>query len=270
MLRPGPQTNIDTSGYMILNGRTVSPGQARGEARIVDSRSLLETAAETRPLSSQAWEVERLRAAIGRAVMQLDRVNRQLGQRIGADDAAIFRTHAGILRDGSFVDQITTEIRQHGLSAEAAVVRVVQRTHGLLASNPVALVRDKATDVLDIGRRLIRCLQAVSADHADANPDSVIVAREMTPSELVRYAHQGVAAVITETCGPKSHTAILARSLGMPMITAIEDAVERIAEGRTAVRERDPGEAVTAAMTAPRRRPSRPTLRGHPVASRRR
>ena len=65
----------------------------------------------------------------------------------------------------------------------------------------------------------------------EAPTADVIVASSVVPSQLVRYVHQGVVAIITESCGSKSHTAILARGLGIPMVTGIEGAATRIRDG---------------------------------------
>jgi phosphoenolpyruvate-protein phosphotransferase len=216
---------------MVIEGITISPGRARGEARVVAPERLLQNALQATPQASSSWEIERLHAAIGRATVQLERVNRQLAQRIGSDDAAIFHTHAGILRDADFVNQIKAELKEGGLAAEAAVARVAKNVCDQLATNPVPFVRDKAADMLDIARRLIRCLQAAPTDHSEADPDAIIFARELTPTELVRYAHQKVKAIVTGICGRKSHTAILARSLGIPMLTGVQTVIEAIADG---------------------------------------
>jgi phosphocarrier protein FPr len=98
-------------------------------------------------------------------------------------------------------------------------------------ANPVPLVHDKAADILDIGRRLIHCLSASLQTDGELEQGAVIVAPSLTPSQLVRYAHNGIVAVITETCGPKSHTALLARGLAIPLVTGISGACELIPHG---------------------------------------
>ncbi|MGE5192641.1 MAG: phosphoenolpyruvate--protein phosphotransferase [Deltaproteobacteria bacterium] len=206
---------------MILTGKTISPGLARGTAHVIDARGVLESALEIRPAGPPQVEVERLHAAIGRACVELDRVQRQLAGRVAATDVSIFESHAGLLRDPKFVNRVEQEIRGSGLSAEAAVSRVASELHAAFIANPVPLVQDKAADLLDIGRRLIRCLSASLRSEIEFDRGTVIVAASLTPSQLVRYVHHGIAAVVTETCGPRSHTAILARGLGVPLVTGI-------------------------------------------------
>ena len=219
---------------MIRKGKSISPGKASGTVRVIDGEAVLLLAEDIETHGSPTWELERLHAAVSRACVQLDRTKRQLGRRVGPADVAIFDTHAGALRDSKFIGQIEQEIEGNGRSAEAGVAVVAGRFYSLFAENPAAFVRDKAADILDIGRRLIRCLSTPPEGQEDMYKDGVIVAREITPSELVRFAHQGVKAIITENCGPNSHTAILARGLGIPMVTGVNLASQTIPEGAPA------------------------------------
>ena len=213
---------------MILSGKTISPGLARGLTHVIDARGTLESALAVEPAGTPQAEVERLHAAIGRARVELDRVQRQLAGRVDASDVRIFESHAGLLRDPKFVSRVEQEIRGNGQSAEAAVSRVTGDLRAAFLANPVPLIHDKAADILDIGRRLIHCLSASLHSEVDLEQGTVIVAPSLTPSQLVRFAHHGIVAAVTETCGPKSHTAILARGLGIPMVTGIVSACELI------------------------------------------
>lgn len=213
---------------MILTGKTISPGLARGMTHVMDARGTLESALAIAPAGTPQAEVERLHAGIGRACVELDRVQRQLAGRVDASDIAIFESHAGLLRDPKFVSRVEQEIRGNGQSAEAAVSRVTADLRAAFLASPVPFVHDKAADILDIGRRLIHCLSASLHTDADLEQGTVIVAPSLTPSQLVRYAHHGIVAAVTETCGPKSHTAILARGLGIPLVTGIPSACELI------------------------------------------
>ena len=222
---------------MFLTGKTISPGLARGMTHVIDARGTLESALAVEPAGTPQAEVERLHAAIGRACVELDRVQRQLAGRVEASDVGIFESHAALLRDPKFISRIEHEIRGNGQSAEAAVSRVTADLRAAFLANPVPLVHDKAADILDIGRRLIHCLSASLHTDVDLEQGTVIVAPSLTPSQLVRYAHHGIVAVVTETCGPKSHTAILARGLGIPLVTGIPSVCELIPQGVLAIVE---------------------------------
>ena len=178
-------------------------------------------------------EVERLEAARARAARELDSVRHLLTQRGRSQDAGIFAAQATILGDPKLSARIEEEIRKNLQSAEAAVARVAIEFHNAFKDSDVSMVRDKAADILDVGQRLVRCLDDTAPPEAPTA--DVIVASSVVPSQLVRYVHQGVVAIITESCGSKSHTAILARGLGVPMVTGIEGAATRIRDGAPVV-----------------------------------
>ena len=227
---------------MSLSGQGLSPGTAFGQARVIDTRALLAAAVAVEPTGPAEVEIERLRAAVARATVELDRVQRHLAERIDAGQAAIFHSHIALLRDPQFIAPMEQVLRTSPLSAEAAVARVVSDLHNQFLSQPIPLLQDKAADVLDIGRRLVHGLRS-SLREGEVVPDAgrIIVAHSLTPSQLVRFARQGIAGVVVEACGPRSHTAILARSLGIPLVAGLPDISGTIAEGTPVLVDADTG-----------------------------
>jgi phosphoenolpyruvate-protein phosphotransferase len=215
---------------MILQGRSISPGVAQGRADVIHPRAMLAAALTIPPQGSAAAERERLLSAIARACAQLNRMKHQLDRQLARQDVAIFDTHAGILRDPKFIEQIEREILDHHQSAEAAVARVVNQAYITFAASKIPLVHDKAADLLDIGQRLLQCLTATAASQATPAflSGEIVVATALTPSEFVHLAHQRVAGIVTESCGTKSHTAILARGMGIPFVSGIHRVAELI------------------------------------------
>ena len=227
-----------------VRGRGISPGCFEGRAHLVDASTWIAVAEAVASTRSPEGEAERLHAAQARAGTQLERIENQLFRQGRKDDAQIFSAHASMMRDPTLLERIERGILRDRLSSEAAVARAVTSLHAEFAANPVAMVRDKATDVLDVGHRLVRCLDP-QVDRADFGGEpAVLVARTLTPSELVRYAHEGPCAALVETCGPKSHTAILARSLGIPLLAGVASPLERIAEGALVLLDAEAGVAL--------------------------
>lgn len=220
---------------MLLIGKSISPGVAQGITHVVDGRGLLTAAVSVPPTGAPEFELQRLRDGLDVAIAQLERVQRQLYGQLDPDDVAIFASHASLLRDRHLIHRMEQRLRDGGVSAEAAVGHVVGELYQQFLSNPVPLLQDKAHDLLDIGRRLLQCLSS-DGIRADDEPAArtIVIANSVTPSELVRFARRGVVAVVTETCGPKSHTAILARGLGIPLVTGIHKPSESIPNGVSA------------------------------------
>lgn len=214
---------------MIHQGRPISSGVARGDAFVVDSRLLLQAALSLGPLFPPEGEIERFNAARSRAAAQLGSVARQLDALGHADDAAIFDAHAHLLNDPGLRGPIESAIEDEGLSAEAAVAKVVFDIEEQFLSSGSSMLHDKAADVIDIGQRLVRCLRG--SDEVVSVAGRVVVAESLTPSELVRFVHHGVVAAVTENCGAKSHTAILARGFALPLVTGIASVADGIPAG---------------------------------------
>src|SRR5580692_11705371 len=207
---------------MILRGKCVSAGIAEGRIHVVDVGSWLAQALARESITVPDAEIARFESARSRA-------RALVAQRGRSQDADIFAAQATMLNDPKLIGRIEEEIRQNLQAAEAAVARAAIEFHNALKASEAPSVRDKAADVMDVGQRLVYCLDDTAA--AESPKADVIVAASIVPSQLVRYAHHGVVAIITETCGAKSHTAILARGLGIPVITGIEAAAARIRDG---------------------------------------
>jgi phosphoenolpyruvate-protein phosphotransferase len=229
---------------MILQGRSVSPGAFEGRAHVLGARAWIEAASAVPATRRPEGEIERLRAARARACAQLERVKHQLSNHARKEDAEIFAAHLSMMGDPALLDRIESAILKDGLSAEAAVARATTALHAEFESSAMAMVQDKAADVLDIGHRLLRCLDPRVESRAVHGQPSVLIAATLTPSELVRFAHRGACAALTETCGDRSHAAILARSLGVPLLTGITRVVGRVEEGALVLIDADRGIAL--------------------------
>ncbi len=229
---------------MILHGRGLSPGFFEGRAHVLDAAAWIAAARQVTSQRGPEREMERLRAAQARACAQLEHVQAQLSHQGRKEDAEIFAAHVLMMRDPALLQRIERGIAASELSAEAAVAQATAAFHAEFEASPLPMARDKAADVLDIGHRLLRCLNPRVESQALHGEPTVLVAPMLTPSELVRFAHQGPCAALTESCGPKSHTAILARSLDIPLLTGIVSPAEKVAEGEIVLIDAGNGLAV--------------------------
>jgi len=227
---------------MILRGRCISPGVAAGRAQIVDGGAWLVSSLAVASHFSPVVETERLHSATDQAIADLGRIRGQLVRQGRGQDAEIFTAHATMLTDPKFTARIVGRIREDHLSAEAAVAQVVRELKQTFLSSDLPAIQDKVPDILDIGRRLVHCLNETA--ESESVSGGIVVAVSVTPSELVRYAHQRVAAIVTETCGAKSHTAILARGLGVPLVTGLAGVVSRVPHGIEMVVDASSGEVI--------------------------
>lgn len=215
---------------MILRGRPVSPGYFEGRARVLDSRIWLEAALAVPPRSDAAEEFERLGTARDEARLQLERFESQLVRQGRRGDGEIFATHRALLNDIALERPIRSRLAE-GRSAEAALAETIRALHEEFSQHASAMVRDKAPDLLDIGHRWLRCLDPeVEVRSLDGAP-VVLIAASLNPSDLVSFAASGSCAALVGECAAKSHAAILARSLGIPLLSGLESPPGAIAEG---------------------------------------
>lgn len=216
----------------ILVGRPISPGFAQGTAVLFGIDKTAEVPKYRIAPREVDREFERLRQAIARSCSDMEELQAQVAVELGHTHSSIFSAHLALLQDKGFVERIREKIIGDGVNAEQAVESVVRDlvAQMRLLDNPY--LRDRAQDVRDIGSRVIKQLvHAGIRGSPRLESRSIIVARELLPSETVNLDREHVVAVVTEEGGENSHAAILARALGIPAVTGVVEATSRIAPG---------------------------------------
>ncbi|HKL22914.1 MAG TPA: phosphoenolpyruvate-utilizing N-terminal domain-containing protein, partial [Tichowtungia sp.] len=168
-----------------LRGIGVSPGYASG--RIVIYRSLALDTVQSRPIEpgNIETEFERFIEAAEHAQEELSVVREQVAADVGESEAAIFDAHIAMLSDSSLKQNMHERLRTSRICAEAAVAAEVRAFASRLASSNCAYMHELATDIHDVGNRLLRHLYLDEGQNplAELPPNSVIMARDLMPSE---------------------------------------------------------------------------------------
>jgi phosphoenolpyruvate-protein phosphotransferase len=181
-------------------------------------------------IQDTAAELYRLDQAIEVARTQLEAVAERTQKEIGKEEAAIFEAHLMFLDDPSLKDSVVELIEGKHLNAVAAVqeagVELAQSFREL--DDPYFQAR--ATDIEDVTRRLVYCLLGVDLDASASMPNIpvIVVADDLTPSDTVGFDRAGLLGFATVRGGPTSHTAILARTLGIPAVVNVSLDLENI------------------------------------------
>lgn len=206
-----------------LRGIAVSPGFANGTV-VVYRSPLLETV-ERRPITDDEVgpEYKRFCAAIDSAVEEVSVVRQQVALDVGEGEAAIFDAHTAMLCDPVLKQNIRERLERERIGAEAALADEMQAFEKQLAASGSDYMRELAMDARDVGNRLLRhlCMDEGKNPLTELPPDSVVFACDLMPSETVCMDRGNVTGIATESGGPTSHTAILARSLGIPAVTGL-------------------------------------------------
>jgi phosphotransferase system enzyme I (PtsI) len=199
-------------------------------------------------------EVERLSRAVEASRTQLQAVKERLQKEVGTPHAYIFDAQLLMLEDPLLLDQAVAIVREAHVNAEWALRIVSERLAALFADLTDAYLRERSTDVDDVlGRIQLNLMGAGDAPSLQRLPGPfVLVAQDLTPSEAAELDWDRVLAVATDAGSRTYHTAILARSLGIPAVVGLGDATRRVPPGALVVVDGSRGDLLV--------EPSAPTL----------
>jgi phosphotransferase system enzyme I (PtsP) len=216
-------------GQARLHGLAAAPGFGRGRAHLVRPPVSFETIVDRR-VKQHGPELKRLARAVEAAGKQVTSLKERLASRLPEFDGAVFDAHRLMLADHSFIERIETLIRD-GFAAETALKRVVDEYLKKFAGMPDEYLRERALDVKDVGLRLLRNLLGVEEQQRTVAADSVLVAEEVTISDLVLIDHRHLRGIVIATGGVTSHATILAKSFEIPTVVGAEGAPQAVNEG---------------------------------------
>lgn len=174
-------------------------------------------------------EVARWRDASAAARAELAETQTQVTRSMGSEHAAIFETHSLMLEDPELVDQVEAKIRDMHMPAPAAVHEAAEFYANALAALDDEVLSARAADVRDVAQRVI-CLLENDADQslAELTAPCIVVAKDLTPSDTARMNRQAVLGLCTGEGGLTSHTAIIARAIGLPAVVGLGQEWEKV------------------------------------------
>jgi len=216
----------------IKKGIAVSPGVAISKSLIIDSEDYRIPRREIES-SQRILEIQRVRNAFRDAVEELTQLERAQPQTSsGGRIRDIFAVHMRFLRDRSLRRKITDMIHAESVTAEYAVSTVVREIASHFANVKDTYISERAADIYDIERRLLRQLLGTKReDILRLREEVVVIARELSPMQTAGFNRDYVKGMATDAGGRTSHTAIVARSLGIPAVVALEDLTEVVRGG---------------------------------------
>jgi phosphoenolpyruvate-protein phosphotransferase len=236
-----------------LAGRSIAPGLGLGRAWIVADALKPNVAAAAIGASEIDRESLRLKRSFEEALAEIDRHARRIESEFDSTLAGVFRAHGEMLRGLYGSGEFDRELRTSLLPAEAVVGRVLERWYQKFKSLENPLLRQRADDVLDVGRSIVRRLcPAQDAGLQSIPADSILVVERLLPSDVVVLPKANVAAVVVESLGHGSHAALLAREKGIPTITEFPGIASRVANGAELLVDGTLGTLVIAPQAATR------------------
>lgn len=232
-------------------GKGVSKGVAAGPISFYRRASGIIPRHE---VSDTAAELERFRTARETAKEQLAKLYDKALAEAGEDAAMLFEAHQMMLDDLDFVESIEGMIENDRVNAEAAVSDTGAQFAEMFAAMDDSYMQARAADIRDISARVIGILTGKGESGIVSDVPCIVAADDLAPSETVQLDKALILGFITAGGSANSHTAILARTMGIPAIIGAGDALQPEMEGKYAIIDGQTGEAVIEPDDAERER----------------
>ena len=216
-----------------ITGIGVSPGIAIGKVYLLIKK---EVAVSKCPCKNPAEEQEKLLDARNKTKNQLLKIRETTAKKVSEEKAAIFDAHITLLEDEDLLEEVNDIILNDKVCAEYALTQGIEVYRKILSEVEDEYLRERAGDLIDISDRWVRNIQGEEIpDVSNLPKDSIVVARDLTPSDTANLDLDNTLAFITEIGGRTSHTSIMARSLELPAVVGIGEILKDLKNDQTII-----------------------------------
>ena len=222
------------TGEKMLRGIPVSQGVSRSRVVVLD-RTRIDPAKWGILESDQAGEDDRLQTSLVETRRQILAVQERLREAMGADEAQIFDAHLLVLEDPMLLQETARFIREDLVTAEFAFHQASEKYADALAKVDDSYLSERAADIRDVTQRVLANLmgQPQCTALADLTEPCIVVAHDLTPSDTATMDPAMVLGFVTEVGSRTSHTAILARSMRIPAVLGLGEAIGELHTGES-------------------------------------
>lgn len=220
------EPTTDKARKATWRGVTAYPGVVGGAAHILDNKCGFADIFDDEKIDVEQ-EIAALTAAIEKTRIQTLFLEKRVAQQLSEQDAAIFHTHLMILEDNSFIERMINEIRAHHC-APYALKKVIAHYTKAFKNMDDPYLRERATDTIDIGRRLLSNLTGQDSKPLQIKRPGILFAHEILPSEMATLDHNMLLGIVTESDVGNSHAVIMAKSLGIPALVGVQGVLQAI------------------------------------------
>lgn len=209
-----------------ITGIGVSPGIAIGKVYIFLKKDIVISKCPCKEVES---EKAKLLEARNKTKEQLLKIRESTAKKVSEEKAAIFDAHITLLEDEDLLEEVNNIITDDKVCAEYALSQGIEIYTKMLSEVEDEYLRERAGDLLDISDRWIRNIQGEDiVDVSNLPKDSIVIARDLTPSDTANLDLDNTLAFVTEIGGRTSHTSIMARSLELPAVVGVGDSLSDI------------------------------------------
>lgn len=227
---------------IMLKGIAASEGIGIGKVIVIRDQDVTY---EQKTVANPEEEVKRLHDAVDKFMVKTERLAEDMEKSVNPKEAQIIRGHMEMLEDPFMVSQMDDMIKDEGMCAEAAAETVLNMFKAMFEGVEDELIQQRATDIEDIKSRLLKILLGIAeADLKTLPPETVLVVGDLTPSMTAELNKDNVAAIVTESGGMTSHSAILSRALEIPAVLSVLNATATLRDGATVIVDGSNGEVI--------------------------
>lgn len=215
-----------------IQGKGVSTGVAMGPLYFYQ-RAKTSITRETVADTAKEWQ--RFKAAQAKAIDELGELAEKARAEAGDEAALLFETHQMMAEDLDYEESIQGLIQDEALNAEAAVADTAEQFATMFAGMDDPYMQARAADVKDVSTRIIGILSGAVQGGIDSAVPVILAADDLAPSETVQLDKAKILGFVTEGGSGSSHTAILARTMGIPAIIGVGDQIKKEYAGREVI-----------------------------------
>jgi len=225
-----------------LKGIAASSGIAIAKAFLLKEEKVI---IEKTLISDTSAEVSRFESAISVTKKELETLRAHTEKTLGEDKAAVFSAHLLMLDDPEFMSVIKQKISNESINAEFALQEVSTMFIGMFESMDNEYMKERAADIRDVSKRLLSHLTGIySASLSDINEEVIVIAEDLTPSDTAQLNPTFVKGFVTDIGGRTSHSAIMARSLGIPCVVGTKTITSSVLQNDIIILDALDGEVV--------------------------
>jgi len=216
-----------------LNARSGTPGAAVGRARVVYALAELEAIPDRTPEDVET-EIRQFEAAVAAVERDMRMMSARMVDSLSVEDIALFDALVLMLRSEQMVERTVEGIRA-GNWAPGALRNTIREHITAFEAMEDPYLRERASDIRDLGRRILERLQSIQPAVREYQPDTILVGEEVSASQLAEVPVQFLVGVVSARGSSASHVAILARALGIPAVMGVDDLPVSRLEGQELV-----------------------------------
>ncbi|MDD5503945.1 MAG: phosphoenolpyruvate--protein phosphotransferase [Candidatus Omnitrophica bacterium] len=219
----------------MFKGIPASPGIAIGKVYLYNSEDIQVPKVKIR-VSDIPSEITRFEEALIKTRSELITIRNNISTEMSTKHGAIFNAHLLVLEDRTIIDEVISRLRDQKYNVEYVFEDVLRKYIDAFQKMDDEYLRERITDIEDVGKRLLRNLLGKKKQALlDIPPKSIVVAYDLAPSDTATMHRRHIVGFVTDIGGKTSHTAIMAKSLEIPAVVGLENITENVKNGDTLI-----------------------------------